>query len=102
MPVINVSTEEMEHGSDYKKNHVGGNTSTQGHKTSATKAKAVSKTRDIKVIIRNQAFSNGAQYTRRGIAIRGHQEQHYFMLLCISFQPKNCSELVTAVRKIWD
>lgn len=101
VPVINVGTEEMEHGSDYKKNHVGDNTSTRGHKTSATKGKAVSKTRDIKVT-RNQAFSKGAQYTRRGTAIRGHQEEHNFVLLCISFQPKNCSELVTAARKIRD
>lgn len=98
VPVINVSTEEMEHGSGYKKNPVGDNTSTQGHKTSATKAKAVSKTRDIKVT-RNQAFSK-AQYTRRGTAARGHQEQHHFMFLCITLQPKNCSELVRAARKI--
>ena len=71
--MISVSTKEMEHGSGYKKNHVGDNTSTQGPKTSATKAKAISKTRDNKVT-RNQAFSKGTQYRRRGTAIRGHQE----------------------------
>lgn len=99
VPMINASTEEMEHGSDYKKNHVGDNKSTQGHKTSATKAKAVSKTRDIKVT-RNQAFSR--EGTRRGTAIRGHQAHHHLMLVCISLQPKQHSELVTAARKIRD
>jgi len=70
-PATHTSTEEAEHGSDYRRNRAGDNTSTRGQKsktkTSSRKAKASSKTRGIKVT------SQALVRETKGLATRGGQ-----------------------------